>query len=150
MLRTQNHFCFLKKELFYAKNLSDALAFLSMERTTGIEPASSAWRAESLPLTYIRMGAGRGLEPLSQAYEACIIAVSLPCVTHPKPKGRGFLVQQPPHSIRSRDVLRDFPKREFPLAQRYVYIVSYSRAMRGGDRPSSARRWPWRTRLIST
>ena len=43
-------------------------------------------------------------------------------VTHPIPKGRGFLVQQPPHSSRSRNDLHDFPKREFPLVQRYMCI----------------------------
>ena len=58
-----------------------------------------------------------------------------PSVIHPIPKGSGFLARQPPHLSRSRNDLRDFPKREFPLARRYMYIVSHSRAMRG--KPSS-------------
>ena len=47
------------------------------------------------------------------------------------PKGRGFLVRQPLHRLRRIDVLHDFPKREFPLVQRYMRIVSYFCAMRG-------------------
>ena len=32
-----------------------------MERMTGIEPASSAWEAEALPLSYTRMAMPEGI-----------------------------------------------------------------------------------------
>ena len=34
-----------------------------MERVTGIEPVSSAWKAEALPLSNTRVGAGEGAGP---------------------------------------------------------------------------------------
>ena len=37
-----------------AKNLS-LTSFLPLERITGIEPASSAWEADVLPMNYIRI-----------------------------------------------------------------------------------------------
>lgn len=46
-------------------------------------------------------------------------------MTHPTAKAGGFLVQQPLHSSHSQNVLHDFPKRRFPLVQRYV--VSFKR-----------------------
>ena len=37
-----------------------------MERTTGIEPATSAWEANVLPLNYVRVvGRVKGVEPLA-------------------------------------------------------------------------------------
>lgn len=48
-------------EFFKKKRRS--IASLSLERMKGIEPSRSAWKAEVLPLNYIRMSATIGIIP---------------------------------------------------------------------------------------
>lgn len=46
-------------------------------------------------------------------------------LTLPMPKGRGFLVRQPLRRLRRIGVLHDFPKREFPCAPRYWFMLGH-------------------------
>ncbi len=52
---------------------------LNMEQITGIEPASSAWEADILPLNYtcILLAHSLGIEPRAIASEATILSIKL-------------------------------------------------------------------------
>jgi hypothetical protein len=57
---------------------SDQLSYRPMERVKGIEPSSSAWKAEVLPLNYTRkkqMGRLMGIEPTN-------VGTTIRCVNH--------------------------------------------------------------------
>ena len=45
---------FLTKEVLYRLSYMSLITFVFLERVAGIEPASSAWKAEVLPLNYTR------------------------------------------------------------------------------------------------
>ena len=47
-----------------------------MERKAGIEPASSAWKAVTLPLSYIRVAWVGGIEPPSVVLETTTLPLS--------------------------------------------------------------------------
>ena len=71
-------------ECFFCRTVSDGFVltaragFYLVERVTGIEPASSAWKAEVLPLNYTRVFAIWRLDQCSVLFSVFLIEVNFP------------------------------------------------------------------------
>lgn len=67
----------------------------AVERVTGVEPASSGWKPEALPLSYTRMAAREGVEPSTVSLTGSCSAIELPGI------GGGGGIRTPVHRIKS-------------------------------------------------